>query len=109
MPILLIGGAVTLAAGGTGEIKLEPPVSVNVLQISFNGTGRFEVTDIAVEGVVDYLEGVCDSGTLREHENVYVLPEAIVLEKGQKLSIKVRDLSGATNLIYALLKATKVA
>ena len=106
MPLKLLGGAVTISAGETGEIKLEAKSDFTVSQLLSNSTGRCEVTKIDIPEVLPILDGVIELAQLRQYGNVYILPESILIKKGSIVVISLRDISGASNLVYIALVGT---
>jgi len=101
MPIEFVGGSVTLDPNGTGEIKLEYQRDAEIIQMIFNSTGRVALTNLELVGKDRYITGEIELDQLKENGgNVYTLPESLPYDKGRRIQIGLRDLSGASNTVY---------
>jgi len=100
VPIYWIGGTISLAANGTGEISLSPDEDVDILAIHINNTGRAEITSAEMARLPPFIVGVMEIDLLKKHGNVYELPEPISWSKGVDFVWSFKDISGASNVVY---------
>jgi len=104
MPVFFLGGAVTLAAGATAELKLRIKVEGVITGIFVNSTGRCEISNIELGGYRDIFEGAMELEHFKVYGNYYPLKEPIPVTAGQDVIFAVKDLSGATNVVYIALE-----
>jgi len=107
--IEFVGGSVSLAAGASGEIVLAFARDGDIIQFLVFSTGRCQITKIEQEGVDVYTTGIIELDHLRKHGNVYDLPEPIGYKANAKFVFSLKDISGATNVVYIafVIKYTK--
>ena len=100
MPVRFLGRAITLSANATAEIKVEFKADAKITQILTHSSGRAEIVKIDIPEVPPMLDGVMELHQLRQEGNVYPLPEPLVVPKGTIISVTLKDLSGASNVVY---------
>jgi len=100
MGLEFVGGTVSLTAGGTDTIVLKFPRTADMIGFLVYSTGRVEITSLELEGVEDYLTGTIELDQLKREGNYFELPEPIPYPKGTKFAIGLKDISGATNVVY---------
>jgi len=100
MAVEFVSGTVTLSAGASGSITLKFPRSGDIIEFMVYSTGRVEITRIEQEGVADYLTGVMELDHFKKLGNVYPLPEPIPYTKGTAFTFSLKDISGASNVVY---------
>jgi len=98
--IEFVGGNVSLSAGGTGEIVLAFARDGQIIQFLVFSTGRCQITKIEQEGVDVYTTGVLELDHFKKLGNVYDLPESIGYKANAKFIFNLKDISGATNVVY---------
>jgi len=103
MPVEFVGGSVSLSAGASGDITLAFARDGQIIQFLVFSTGRCQITKIEQEGVDVYTTGVLELDHFKKHGNVYDLPEPIAYKANAKFVFSLKDISGATNVVYIAL------
>lgn len=104
MANFFIGGKTTLDANSTGEIRIRIPVSGRVTHIHIYNDGLCEVTNVEVAGKPDIFDGVAVLDQFKERGNIYELKEPLSVENGTDIVFSLKDLSGASNKVYIMLR-----
>jgi len=97
------GDVIELAAGAEGTLTLDIGVDLTATALAVNSSGRCEISDIERLGQPKILDGFIELDQLKKEGNIFPLPSPEPFVKGDKLSFKIKDISGATNRIYIAL------
>jgi len=106
MPLFIVGGSISLAAGASGVLDFKSPVDGTITKISVSSTGRAEITDMEVTGQPDFFDGKAELESFKQQGNIYLVEPPLPIGKGDSVVISLKDSSGAANDIYVVVHIT---
>jgi len=100
--VFIIGSKIAVSAEGTGEIKLDSPVELDFKGwgITIKSTGAFEIVEITDSKGNSYLKGTITGEQLHKMNDAGFLTGLLDIAAKDYRNFKVKDISGATNIIY---------